>query len=151
MPISKDEEIARLAARVQALEHECAHMQRENDALRRRLRDIHTGFDAVKSERDWLKDGLESFVNLASELSLDFERLHDGRFTDLEFQALCHGVGTDRCNEFCDGCMLYQLKMFGPEKVQDWYSCCQWWGIIDRWKEKQIAEGHGRSESMEQG
>lgn len=47
----------------------------------------------------------------------EITRLKRGDLTPQELQDLCHGLSEEDCGRFCTGCLKYQVKMFGREKV----------------------------------
>lgn len=55
------------------------------------------------------------------EFELEVERLKAGKFTEEEFQGLCHGLSEDPSNarEFFRGCEDYQRKLFGRSAVAE--------------------------------
>jgi hypothetical protein len=56
------------------------------------------------------------FEHAADTLRLvaEVRRLRAGRFTEEEFQGLCHGLSPDDRRRFEQGCRDYQAKLFGP-------------------------------------
>ncbi len=49
------------------------------------------------------------------ELLAEIQRLKEGRFTEEEFQNLCHNFSACDRQRFQEGCRQYQEKLFGPE------------------------------------
>lgn len=50
-------------------------------------------------------------------LESEIERLKEGRFTQEEFQNLCHNFDTSDVCRFREGCRQYQLQLFGREAL----------------------------------
>lgn len=53
------------------------------------------------------------------ELQNEIERLRKGDFTEEEFQNLCPNMDGDRFENFCNGCDLYQRKLFGKCRTDE--------------------------------
>lgn len=64
----------------------------------------------------WMAKALERAEEI-KRLHAEIERLKAGRFTEEEFQALCHNLtGADR-ERFEAGCRAYQDQLFGPREL----------------------------------
>lgn len=50
-------------------------------------------------------------------LLAEIDRLKRGDFTEEEFQNLCHNFSADDVCRFRRGCLAYQAKLFGEEKL----------------------------------
>lgn len=87
---------------------EVAHLRKEIADLHDRLLGMEMLYARVSVQRD--------------DLLTESDRLRSGRFTEDEFQNLCHNFNQDDCNEFCEGCLQYQIKLFGDEKVAEWHT-----------------------------
>ena len=53
---------------------------------------------------------------LLIEAAEEIERLLSGKFTEAEFQGLCHNFSEDDADRFREGCKAYQAKLFGSVK-----------------------------------
>jgi hypothetical protein len=53
------------------------------------------------------------------ELKLEIKRLKEGRFTEEEFQNLCHTFTKDDAERFCNGCEEYQKLLFGYSPITE--------------------------------
>lgn len=58
-------------------------------------------------------DTIERLIQENGELRAEIERLKEGRFTEEEFQNLCHTFSAEDRNRFFTGCAEYQRKLFG--------------------------------------
>lgn len=76
----------------------------------------------IRNHLSWLTPHAKYLPSTAllQEALLEMERLLRGDFTEEEFQNLCHNFDGDDIDRFCHGCEVYQRKLFGDDKWEEY-------------------------------
>lgn len=88
-------------------------------------RQLAKGWQQLLEERWHIRSVCEldtvatSAVKKMLDMADEIDRLLHGDFTDEELQNLCHNLSESDYKAFCDGCDLYQRKLFGACRTDD--------------------------------
>jgi chromosome segregation ATPase len=85
---------------------------------------LRNALEALREENKDLSENLTQMTSIvnardiqSTNLEKEVDRLKEGRFTEEEFQALCHRFQKGDCQRFCWGCLNYWLNLFGKDKL----------------------------------
>lgn len=94
---------------------EISALRKENERLRAELAAVRLCLAQASHDAGPAFVAHEALTDAQAEVA----RLKAGKFTEEEFQGLCHGFGEQDRARFCDGCSLYQRKLFGVSREEE--------------------------------
>lgn len=108
------ERIEELTNQLNAAQIEIGNCLRWKDAAEHKYRETMAGLNLAN-------DTSSKLLLQVNELKEEVVRLKEGRFTEEEFQNLCHtpGCDTESCGRFQRGCFEYWIKLFGYLPARD--------------------------------
>lgn len=106
-------------------------LKQDRDRLQKMTEGMTVALNRLQGEKKELSNHLLTYQDTVKEwnthtnkqdeeidkLEEEVIRLKEGRFTEEEFQALCHQFQQADCRRFCKGCLDYWLNLFGKDKL----------------------------------
>lgn len=100
-------------------------LHKDNQRLQREWSHMNSSLADNRRSCDEYESSLTELNNKIHDLSNEVTRLKEGRFTEEEFQALCHQFPKmagcrfheEDCQRFCKGCLNYWVNLFGKDKL----------------------------------